>query len=293
MVAERLRRSALYIPGSNERALEKGRGLAVDCVILDLEDAVSPSMKAHARGLTAERVRGDAFAGREVIVRINNPQSPEGIADLEAMLAASPDGILVPKIEEVGVIERLCAAMDEAEARRGMALWAMIETPKALLALPQIAAMGAKRRLAALVVGANDLCDALGMHPGVDRAELMPALTQVLVAARSHGLAALDAVYNDHKDLDGFRREAKQARAIGFDGKTLIHPDQIPLAHDAFRPSEKEIAFANRVIAAYQDPENLERGAITVDGKMVERMHLDAARRTLAMASETVAADDG
>lgn len=291
MVAERLRRSALYMPGSNQRALEKARSLPADCLILDLEDAVSPSMKTHARGLVAEVVRAGAYSGREVVVRINNPQTPEGVADLEAMLGAAPDAILVPKLDDPGVIERICAAIDEADARRGMAIWAMIETPRALLSLPQIVALGAKRRLAALVVGANDLCETLRMHPGPERAELTPILTQVLVAARTHGLAALDAVYNDHADLEGFAREAAQARAIGFDGKTLIHPDQIAPAHVAFRPGEVEVAFAKKVVAAFQDPENLERGAITVDGRMVERLHLDAARRTLAMAAEEVAAN--
>ncbi len=286
MPPARPRRSALFVPGSNERALEKARGLSVDCLLLDLEDAVAPARKSDARGLVAELLRANAFEGREVVVRINALETGEGVADLEAVLPAAPDAVLLPKVNAAADIEGLCAALDETEARRGMAIWAMIETPKAVLNLPEIASIGARRRLAALVLGANDLSADMRMRLGPERAELAPVLSQLVVAARAHCLTALDSVYNNYADTDGVSREARQARAFGFDGKTLIHPSQIAPVHDAFAPSNEEVDWARKVVAAFQSPENLERGAISIDGKMVERMHCDEAEHVLALAGE-------
>jgi citrate lyase subunit beta/citryl-CoA lyase len=267
--------------------LEKARGLDSDAIILDLEDAVAPDRKDFARSLVAETVAAKAYDGREVVVRVNSPGTPEGVKDLDAVLWAGPDAILLPKVEDAEEIESLCAGLDEAGAPRGLALWAMIETPKGVLRVGEIAALGARRRLAALVVGLNDLEQTLRCRPGVDRAAFVPIMSQVVVAARAFHLSPLDGVFNDHRDLDGFAREARQARDLGFDGKTLIHPDQIAPCHAAFRPSDAELEWARKVIAAFKDPENHARGAITVDGKMVERLHLDGARRALALAGES------
>lgn len=286
MTRTRLRRSALFMPASNERALEKARDLAADVLIFDLEDAVAPGMKADARALAAEAVRTRAFGEREVVVRINAPDSPEGLADLEAILPAAPDAILAPKIESAEGVERLSALFDQAEAPRGLAIWAMVETPRALLNIADIAGLGARRRLAALIVGLNDMAAEMHAEFGADRAYALPILTQVVAAARAYGLAAIDAVFNDHRDITGFRPEARQARALGFDGKSLIHPGQIEPCHDAFKPSTVELDWARRVVEAFHDPVNLERGAISVDGRMVERLHYDQAQRTLAMADE-------
>jgi len=244
MTGPKVRRSALFMPGSNARALEKARELDADVVIFDLEDAVAPAAKGEARAQVAEAVASRAFGDREVVVRINAADSPEGVEDLEAVLQAGPDAILLPKVEDAEIIARVCAALDEAHAPRGLALWAMIETPKAMLHLKEIAETGARRRLAALVAGTNDLAETLRVPPGGAREVLHPLLMQVVVAARAHALFAFDGVYNDHADEIGFAAEARQARAMGFDGKSLIHPSQIAPCHEAFRPSSEELGFA-------------------------------------------------
>ncbi|MGD2133270.1 MAG: CoA ester lyase [Maricaulaceae bacterium] len=286
----KLRRSILYVPGSNGRAIEKARDLGADVVVYDLEDAVAPDMKAEARAnVVAElaRAEDDRF---ERVVRVNSVDSAEGVADLEQILPAAPDAICIPKVDDAETIADVCAAFDSAHAQRGLALWAMIETPKALLHLREIAETGARRRLAALVVGSNDIAEALGLGPGLHdrRAALRPLLMQVVVAARAHSLFAFDGVYNDYADAAGFDRETREARAFGFDGKTLIHPSQVEPCHRAYAPTAEELGFARGVVAAFQEPENLKRGAISVDGKMVERMHYDAALEVLARAGETV-----
>lgn len=288
MTGPKVRRSALFMPGSNARALEKARELDADVVIFDLEDSVAPAAKEEARGLVADAVGSRAFGDREVVVRINPADSPEGAADLEAVLPAGPDAILLPKVEDAEIIAKVCAALDESHAPRGLALWAMIETPKAILNLKEIAETGARRRLAALVAGSNDLAEMLRVPPAGARAVLHPLLMQVVVAARAHGLLAFDCVYNDHTDTAGFTAEARQARSMGFDGKSLIHPSQIAPCHEAFRPTQDELDFARRVVAAFQVSENLRCGVIAVDGRMVERLHYDAATRVLALAGEEV-----
>ncbi len=281
MSAARLRRSVLFVPGSNARALDKARTLNADAVIIDLEDAVAPDAKADARAAARDAVAA-GFAAGHVVVRVNGLHTDEGLLDLEAIAPSGANAILIPKVDAADEIDRLCAVLDAARAPRGLALWAMIETARGIMNVAEIAERGARRRLSALVVGANDLCQDLECTPGVDRAHLTPALMSVVTAARAFGLTALDSVYNAHTDTDGFAREARQARDMGFHGKTLIHPSQIEPAHAAFAPSPDEVAWARKVVAAFQVPENLARGAITVDGKMVERLHMDVAMRILA-----------
>lgn len=287
MASVKLRRSVLFTPGSNVRALEKARGLDADVIVLDLEDAVGPEQKEVARENVAGALAARAFEGREVAVRINVADSLEGAADLQAILPHAPDVIVLPKVDDVEIISRVCALLDEAQVSRGLALWAMIETPKGMLHVREIAETGARRRLGALMAGVNDLAEDLGVPAGSrTRWALHPLLMQMLTAARAYSLLAFDGVYNDYADPTGFAREAVESRAMGFDGKTLIHPSQIQTCHEAFRPSMDEVDFARRVVAAFQVPENLQSGAIDVDGKMVERLHFDAAKRTLAMAGE-------
>ncbi|MCG8441846.1 MAG: CoA ester lyase [Caulobacterales bacterium] len=284
MTVAQLRRSALYVPASNERAMARARGLAADVIILDLEDAVAPAAKDDAREAAAAAVREGVFPGRELVVRLNLPEAQEGVADLNAIVPAGPDAILLPKIEGPEQIEQLCAALDESGAPRGLALWVMIETPKAVMHVGRIAEIGARRRVSALVAGVNDLAAGLRCRPGADRGALVPALMQIVTAARAHGLAPIDGVFNDIADAEGFAREARQARDLGFDGKSLIHPSQIAPTHAAYHPTEEEVAWARKVVQAYGDAANIARGAMKVDGKMVERLHLDDARRTLALA---------
>jgi citrate lyase subunit beta/citryl-CoA lyase len=286
MASVKLRRSVLFTPGSNVRAIEKARGLDADVVVLDLEDAVGPEQKEVARENVVGALASRAFEGREVAVRINAADSLEGAADLAAILPHAPDVIVLPKVDDVEIIARVCALLDEAQAPRGLALWAMIETPKGMLHVREIAETGARRRLAALMAGVNDLAEDLGVPRGRARWALHPLLMQMLTAARAYSLLAFDGVYNDYADPAGFAREAADSRAMGFDGKTLIHPSQIQTCHEAFRPTADELDFARRVVAAFQVPENLLSGAIDVDGKMVERLHFDAAKRVLALAGE-------
>ncbi len=277
-----LRRSVLFAPASNARALEKLPSLGADAVVLDLEDAVGPAQKDAARLAAVAFVQHAAGLAGELVVRVNALETPEGAADLQAILPLGPDAILLPKVNSAEDLARVSAAFDELDARRGMAIWAMIETPKAALHVGDIAHLGARRRLGALVVGTNDLGAALRMPAATRRKHLQPFLLETVMAARAYGLAAIDGVYNDHRDAAGFSAEGAEARALGFDGKSLIHPAQIPLCHQAFAPDLHEIAWAERVVAAFQVPENIETGVISVDGQMVERLHLEEARSILA-----------
>lgn len=284
--APRLRRSVLFLPASNDRAMAKARILEPDAVILDLEDAVAPNAKTHARSSAREAIGAKGFGAKTVAVRINELGSPEAAADVEAITPAQPDAIVIPKVEDAEAIEQLCAALDGADAPRGLALWAMIETPRGVLNLPDIVNRGARRRLDALVFGANDYGAATGVVSSADRMEVAGILTQIVAAGRAHGLTVIDSVYNDHGDVEGFSREAAQARRFGFDGKALIHPSQIDPCHAAFAPTPEEIAHARKVVAAFADPSATYAGALSVDGQMVERLHLEAAKRTLAKAGE-------
>ncbi|NMG38076.1 HpcH/HpaI aldolase/citrate lyase family protein [Chelativorans sp. ZYF759] len=286
MKTNRPRRAVLYVPASNEKALAKAATLACDAVIIDLEDAVAPGAKQEAR----ERMR--AFmsevdrSGREWIVRINQLSGEWGTEDFLAARGAMPDAILLPKVE--GPVDILMAeeALEQTDAPEKLALWAMVETPRGMIELPALAA-GARRpfsRLGCLVAGTNDLVKETGLKPGPGRANLMPWLLQMVLAARAGGLDVLDGVSNDFRDLDAFATECRQGAELGFDGKTLIHPAQIEVALAAFSPSVEEIAEATRIVAAFGLAENAGKGVISLDGRMVERLHLEQADKLLAKA---------
>lgn len=272
----RPRRSVLYMPGSNARAIEKARSLDADALILDLEDAVAPDAKDIARIQVCDAVKLRAFGSREVIIRINALATPWGEADLSAALHALPDAILVPKVSGAADLKPI----DTAAA--GTALWAMIETPRAVLEISEIA--GASRNLACLVMGTNDLIKEMRGKPVQSRENLTAALSLCVLAARAFDLAAIDGVFNNISDPEGFHAECQRARAFGFDGKTLIHPSQIAPCNEIFAPSAEEVELARRIIAAFALPENCGQGAIALDGKMVERLHADTAQRTLSLA---------
>lgn len=282
----RPRRSALYMPGSNARALEKARTLAADTLILDLEDAVAPEAKEEARKQVAGAVTAGGYGHREVIVRINGLDTPWWVDDLGAAAAARPDGILIPKVSLPEHLTAVAMRLTDIGADRGIAVWAMIETPLAILNARDIAAASAdsETRLAGFVLGTNDLSKETRARIVPGRAPMLPWLTTAIAAARAYGLDVLDGVFNDLSNAEGFVRECQEARDLGFDGKTLIHPNQIDPCNWAFSPSAAEVAQAKKVVAAFDLPENKGRGAIQLDGRMVERMHADMGRRTLTIA---------
>ncbi len=280
--AARPRRSALYLPASNQKALAKARTLPADVVILDLEDAVAPDLKPEARQTAVAAVAEGGFGRRELVVRANALGTPWGAEDLAAISAAGPDAVLVPKVSSPEEVRAYDAALAAAPPRTR--LWIMIETCACLPLLHQIAACAADTRLAGFVLGTNDLAKEMQARPGPARTPFLPILTMAVAAARAHGLVVLDGVCNEFRDLDLFRAEAEQGLEFGFDGKTLIHPDQIAPCNGVFSPGAEEIAWAQAVAAAFDLPENAGKGAIKVDGKMVELLHLDQAQRTLAIA---------
>jgi citrate lyase subunit beta/citryl-CoA lyase len=285
MTALRPRRSVLYMPGSNARALEKARSLPADALILDLEDAVAPDAKDLARQQVTDAVKAKGFGKREVIVRINALSTPWGEADLAAAAEARPDAILVPKVSLTSDLHQIDGRLMQADASIGV--WAMIETPLAILNLAAIAAAGG--RLACFVMGTNDLIkEVRGVHTP-DRTNLVTALGLSVLAARAHDLAILDGVFNDIQDTDGFTLCCRQARSFGFDGKTLIHPSQVDAANTIFSPSPEDVIAARQLIAAFELPENKGKGAIKVEGRMVELLHADIARRTVAVADAIAA----
>lgn len=269
----RPRRSALYMPASNARAVDKARTLPCDVVILDLEDAVAPEVKAAARAAAVAAVTAGRFGGRELVVRVNGFDTEWGAHDLAALKGVAVDAVLLPKVSGPEVIA-------EARARTDAPIWAMIETCRAMLNLRETVAVGPT----VLVAGTNDLAKEMRCRPGPDRGPLVPVLAQIVVAARSAGLAVLDGVSNAIDDPAAVEVECLQALQLGFDGKTLIHPSQIEPANRAFTPDRDEVAWAETVIAAFASPEHRGRGAIRVQGQMVERLHLDEARRVLAVA---------
>lgn len=282
----RPRRSVLYMPGSNTRALEKAKSLHSDALILDLEDAVAPEAKEAARRQVCAVVAAGGYGGREVVIRINGLETPWGEADLEAAAAAAPDAVLVPKVGSGADIARVTHRLAEAGAPARTQLWAMIETPLAVLNIAEIAAAAKApgARLACFVMGTNDLVKETRADLSMNRDPALYWLSAAITAARAFGLDALDGVYNNFKDAEGFRRECLHGRALGFDGKTLIHPDQIAVANEVFAPPPAEIVWARKVIAAFDLPEHKGKGVITVEGRMVELMHAEMARRTVAIA---------
>jgi citrate lyase subunit beta/citryl-CoA lyase len=281
----RPRRSVLYMPGSNSKALAKAVTLPADALILDLEDSVAPDAKDLARSQVVEAVKGN-FRGREVVIRVNEQHTPWGAADLAAAAAAGPDAILLPKVDGPGAIMYAARVLRESGAPDKTRLWAMMETPNAILNAGQIAAVAADSasRLAVLVMGLNDLAKETRARLTHGRPTMIVWLAHCVVAARAHGIDIIDGVYDDIKDLEGFREECAQGRDMGFDGKTLIHPGQIDICNEAFAPSPHEIETARAILEAFALPENAGKGAIQLNGKMVELLHADMARRTLAIA---------
>jgi citrate lyase subunit beta/citryl-CoA lyase len=280
----RPRRSVLYMPGSNARALEKAKTIAADTLILDLEDAVAPDAKAIARDQVCAAVKAGGYGPRELVIRINALDTPWGKADLDAAVAAAPDAILLPKPGSGADIVRVSEAL--ARAADKTRLWAMIETPLAILNVQDIAAASrlAGARLACFVMGTNDLVKETRADLSASRRPALYWLSATVTAARAYGLDVLDGVYNNFKDTEGFRRECVHGRALGFDGKTLIHPDQVAISNEVFAPPEADVAWARKIIAAFDQPEHKGKGVITVEGRMVELLHAETARRTVAIA---------
>ncbi len=283
----RPRRSVLYVPGSNSRALEKARALPVDGLILDLEDAVAPAAKGEARRAVGEALVAGGFGHREVAVRVNGPATPWGADDLALAARSGADAVVLPKVEGADEVRAAERALDAAGAPPTLALWCMVETPRGVLAAPAIAA--ASPRLACLVMGTSDLVKDLRARHTPSRAEVLVALGAVLLAARAHGLAALDGVHLDLADDAGFAAACRMGRDLGFDGKTLVHPRTIEVANRAFAPGETEIADARRIIAAHAEAEAAGKGVVVVDGRLVEALHVEEARRVVALADAIAA----
>ncbi len=280
------------MPGSNARAIEKARTLGVDGIILDLEDAVAPEAKAAARDQVAAAVKAGGFGRREVVIRVNALDTPWGHDDLVAAALSGADAVLIPKVSDPDTIAAAELALATARAPQAVRLWAMIETPIAILHAEAIArsARHETGRLACFVLGTNDIAKETRARFVPGRWPMLPWLTTVVAAARAHGLDVLDGVYNDLSDAEGFRAECEQGRDLGMDGKTLIHPNQVAVANEVFAPAEAEVAAARKIIAAFEQPENKGRGVISLDGRMVERMHADMAARTVALAEAISAA---
>jgi citrate lyase beta subunit len=283
-VIARPRRSALYMPGSRPRALDKARSLPADVLLLDLEDAVAPSEKDEARRLVAEAVAAGAFGRREVVIRVNGLDTPWGVDDLAAAAAARPDAVLLPKVVSAAQVAEAAAHLGAAAP----ALWAMIETPLGVLRAAEIAEAPG---MACFVLGTNDLAKELRAEHVPGRAPLLTALGISLLAARAQGLACLDGVYNAFRDTEGFRAECEQGRAMGFDGKTLIHPDQLAIANDVFAPSAAALDLARAQLAAHEAALARGEGVAVVDGRIVENLHVENARRLLAEAEAIRALD--
>ena len=283
MSQSRPRRSCLYMPGANERALEKAKTLAADTLLLDLEDAVAPDAKVEARARVCEAVKAGGYGKRELVIRINGLDTEWGADDIRVAAAAGPDGILAPKVSTAAQVTALDKALTEAGASADMALWIMIETPLAILNLKEIAEMAASTRLTAFVMGTNDLAKDMRAEMTPDRLAFQTQLSLSATAARAFGIVAIDGVYNDIKNEDGFKAECEQGRVMGFEGKTLIHPSQLGPCNEIFAPSAEVIAHSNDVIAAFADPDNRGKGVLKVNGKMTELLHLAEARRLVEM----------
>lgn len=277
----RPQRSLLYMPASNARAVAKARTLDADVIILDLEDAVAPDMKEAAREAAVMAVNEGGFGHRQLVVRTNGLDTPWGAADLVALAQTSPDAVLVPKVSNADDIVRYQTALSSASST--VALWAMIETPAAILNLADIAATASTTRLAAFVLGLNDLSKEMRAPLTNGRIAYLPIITQAVLAARANGLALFDGVWNTIDDLSGFELECLQGVAFGLDGKTLIHPNQITVCNQAFAPNAAEVAHAQAIVDAFANPANAQQGALKVEGRMVERLHLVEAERLIAL----------
>jgi len=280
-------RSVLYMPGSRPRALEKARTLAADALILDLEDAVSPSEKERARDLVAEAVRAGGYGGRRLLIRVNALDTQWGVADLVAASAAAPHAVLLPKVDRPGDVLRAADLMAEHGAPAATRIWAMMETPRAVLNAGAIAA--SHPRLEGFVMGTNDLAKDLGATITPDRAPLLASLGICLAAARAEGLIAVDGVYNAFQDQEGLRAACVQSREFGFDGRTLIHPDQLAVANEVFAPAPADLALAEAQVTAFEAAQARGEGVAVVDGKIVENLHVAVARRLIARAAAIAA----
>jgi citrate lyase subunit beta/citryl-CoA lyase len=282
----RPRRSVLYMPGSNARAIEKARTLPADGVVLDLEDSVAPDAKASARSQLIAEMKKGGFGAREVFIRVNGIDTPWHADDLDAAAHAAPDGIVVPKIETVEQIERIGQRLMDMKADHKTRVWAMIETPLAINNVWALAsqARDSEARLAGFIMGTNDIAKETRARQLPGRGPMLSWLAACVLAAHGHGIDILDGVYNDIGNADGFAQECVQGRDMGFDGKTLIHPNQIGPCNVAFSPAADEVALARKMIAAFDLPENKDKGVVQVDGKMVELLHAEMARRTVAIA---------
>lgn len=271
-------RSVLYIPGSRDRALEKAKELPADAIIFDLEDAVAVEEKVNARALLAERLAEGGYGNRALIVRINGMDTPWGAEDLAAMMEIGPEAILLPKVGAAADVAAVAARLDAHPKTASTQIWAMMESPVGILNAAEIARAP---RMAGFVMGTNDLAKDLGCRT---RGAMQMALQHCLLAARAAGIVCVDGVYNAFRDEEGLARECAEGRDFGFDGKTLIHPAQVAIANAAFAPSEAEIELARRQIAAYEEAVARGEGVAVVDGQIVENLHVDTARATLAKA---------
>jgi citrate lyase subunit beta/citryl-CoA lyase len=287
MPAVRPRRSVLYVPGTNARAIEKGRTLPADGLILDLEDAVAPASKEEARRRALAAIAQGGFGHREVVLRVNGAGTPWGAADLDAAARSGADAVLLPKVESAEEVRAAERALDLAGGRPDLPIWCLVETPRGVLAAAEIAA--ATPRLACLVMGTSDLVKDLRARHTPGRTEVLASLSLVLLAARANGLVALDGVHLDLADDAGFEASCRQGRDLGFDGKTLVHPRTLDVANRVFAPSPDEVAAARRIIAAHGEAEAAGKGVVVVDGRLVEALHVAEARRLVALA-EAIAA---
>lgn len=278
------RRSCLYSPGINVKAMEKAKSLPADVVIFDLEDAVAPELKSSARDMIANQINIGGYGKREVVIRINDLNSPWGKDDLDMANRINPDAILVPKIKSAADIGTIDALLND-----GIALWVMIETPMAILNITEIAAMAQTTKLSAFIIGTNDLAKEMRARMTPDRIAFQQSLGMTILAARSYDLIAIDGVYNDFQNQAGLEEECRQGQIMGFDGKSLIHPAQIDTANQIFAPNEDELVHAQAIITAFALPENSNKGVIKVDGKMTEILHLEQAKRTIAIHDAIIA----
>lgn len=293
MSTNRPRRSCLYMPGANARALEKAKTLPADTLIFDLEDAVAPEAKAEARDTISTALSGGGYGPREIVIRINGLDTEWGQDDLKAAVAAGPNAILAPKVIDGGDIDRLNDALSRAGAPDDLDLWVMIEMPKAIFNIKDIAEAVGRTRLKAFVMGTNDLAKEMrAVNDPPQRTAFQTALQLSVAAARAYDLVAIDGVFNGIGDDEGLAAECRQGRILGFDGKTLIHPSQLAISNEVFAPAAEDVAQAEAVIEAFADPANAGKGVLKVNGKMTELLHLEEARRTVDIAKSIAALAD-
>jgi len=283
MPTVRPRRSVLYMPGANTRALEKARTLPADALIFDLEDAVAPDAKEAARTNVVLAAESRAYGKREIVIRCNGLGTPWGESDIAAIAKSGADAILVPKVESAAAVTHVVSLLDQAGAPDTVTMWAMMETPKGILRAEEIA--GSHPRLALFIMGTNDLAKDMRAQHTPMRLPLITALGIGMLAARAHGLAILDGVYNDIKDTEGFKAVCRQGLEMGFDGKTLIHPTQVEPCNEIFAPSAAELEMAGKIVVAFKTAQAEGKGVVTVDGRMIENLHVEQAERALALAA--------